>query len=101
MLEMVQGHRFNAETRMSTLTIAVEDDLFDRLQRYASEAGTSIEKIVRDYLQRLAEESAEARDGNDELRRRELRELFEALDAAQGGVGPVTWTRDDLYDRHR
>lgn len=79
---------------MKNITLAVEDGVLEEVRRYAAQAGTSVNVLVRQYFADLASRSSADR------RERERRELAEALDACQIEVGSVTWTREDLHDRH-
>jgi hypothetical protein len=50
-----------------------------------------VNALVREHLARIA---------NNENRAREaMRELREMSDRSDAEVGPITWTRDELYDR--
>lgn len=78
---------------MKNITLTVDDQVLEQVRQYAAGAGTSVNKLVREFLATLANEIDQEREA------RELRELFEALDAAKGRVGPITWSRDELHDR--
>ena len=77
---------------MPNLTLTVDEDTLRRARIRALEQGTSVNAIVREFLERFAE---------DESRRvalQEFLELSEASEASSGGHGR-TWSREDLYDR--
>jgi len=78
-------------TRKQNLTLVVEEDLLLAARKAALERRTSVNQLVRDFLASLAQEP---------LRRQMARvRLEEALEKGLVEVGPLTWTRDELYDR--
>ncbi|HYD43646.1 MAG TPA: hypothetical protein VEA79_00115 [Phenylobacterium sp.] len=78
---------------MKNITLAIDDSVLARVRRYAAARDTTVNAIVRDHLTHIAEES----DRVAGARRR----LLEMIDASQADLGPVNWTREDLYDRSR
>ncbi len=78
--------------RVANLTLTIADDLLLRARIRALEQDTSVNALVRDYLERFAGGSA-ADQG--------LRSFLERAAASNAGSGPEgrTWTRDELYDR--
>jgi DNA primase len=78
---------------MKNITLALDENVLAAVRRYAANRGTTVNAIVRDHLGRIAEE-------NDRLAAAKKR-LKELSDASTAEVGPITWTRDDIYDRHR
>jgi uncharacterized protein YjiS (DUF1127 family) len=76
---------------MKNITLAVDDTVLDAVRRYAASKNTSVNAIVREHLGRIARNQNRAREA--------MRELREMSDRSDAEVGPVTWTRDDLYDR--
>jgi plasmid stability protein len=77
---------------MTNLTLTVDEEVLRKARIRALELGTSVNALVRDYLQRLAGRSAAAEG---------IAEFFEATQGTGAGSGPEgrTWTRDELYDR--
>lgn len=77
---------------MANLTLTIDEALLRRARIRALERGTSVNAIVRAYLESFVGEDA-ARDALGEF-------LAIAKDSAAGS-GPQgrTWTRDDLYER--
>lgn len=77
---------------MANLTITIEDRLLKQARMRALEAGTSVNAVLRDYLERYAGvgDTAEALDGFGRLARRVT---------ASSGPDGRTWTRDELHDR--
>ena len=73
------------------ITLAIDEDLLQRVRKYAAEHDTTVNAIVR---QKLAEVVAPKKRMADALKRMEA-----IADEAGMEVGPVTWTRDDVYER--
>jgi len=76
---------------MKNITLAIDDKLLDEVRIVAAKKGTTVNAMVRDYLTSVAS----LEDRRDRARRR-IRELAEKSTAE---VGPITWKREDLYDR--
>lgn len=72
---------------MTNLTLRVDDDALERARIRALKEGTSVNALVRRYI-----ESYAGRDTQEHARRR-LVELSTRLGADRRG----TWERDDLY----
>jgi hypothetical protein len=77
---------------VTNLTLALDEDLVRRARRKAAERGTTLNAIVRDYLESLVGPSP-AEEG-----------IAMVLDlAAQSpfsvGERGIAWTRDELHDR--
>lgn len=77
---------------MSNLTLVINEETLRKARIRAMQRGTSVNALVRDYLERLAGES-QAAEG-----------IAEFLAAAEGsgassGRGGRTWTRDELHER--
>ena len=73
------------------LTITVEDDVLKRARIRALEENTSVNAILREYLESYAGVSARRRDA--------LEQLLRLSDLGEAGRGDTTWTRDELHDR--
>ena len=73
------------------ITLAMDEAVLDRVRVIAAERKTTVNGLVRDFLEGIARQ-----EDRSERARRRLRELIERSTLE---VGPVTWTRDDLYDR--
>lgn len=78
---------------MANLTITVDDLLLKRARIKALEEGTSVNALLREYLQ--------AYTGTQQTQRAlaGFAELAERSQAGSGGAGR-TWTREQLYDRN-
>lgn len=73
------------------ITLDIDDEVVRKVSRIASDRGTTLTAMARDYLRSVVEEDAERREAAAKLR--ELSERYSR------DMGPRTWTRDDLYDR--
>jgi hypothetical protein len=77
---------------MANLTITVDERLLKRARMRALEDGTSVNAVLREYLERYAGagDTAEALAGFARLAGRST---------ATSGRDGRTWTRDELHDR--
>jgi plasmid stability protein len=77
---------------MANLTITVDEKLLRRARTKAAERGTSVNAVMRDFLEQYAGPSGVAAA---------LVEMFEIADSAGASTGEagITWTREDLHDR--
>jgi hypothetical protein len=73
------------------ITLAVDEAVIDRVRIIAAERQTTVNGMVREFLERVA-----AQEDKTERARRRIRELAMRSTAE---VGPITWKRDDLYER--
>jgi hypothetical protein len=78
------------------LTLTVDDDLLEQARRVATKRRTTVDTLLQDYLIQLAAQGSAEQDDREAKSRAELEKLFRA---SRAEVGPITWTRDDLYDR--
>jgi hypothetical protein len=77
---------------MTNLTITVDEQTLKRARMRALEEGTSINAVLREYLESYAgvrQEQLEA-----------ARRIIESSRESTSGSGPGgrTWTRDDIYE---
>ena len=77
---------------MANLTLVIDDDTLRRARIRALEEGTSVNAVVRAYLERFADEHERALGG-----RRRVVEIARSRAAGTAG-SPRTWTRDEVYD---
>jgi plasmid stability protein len=77
---------------MSNLTLTIDDELLKRARIRALEQDTSVNALVREYLEGLAGQ-ARTQDAV-----RAVLELAERSESGSG-LGGRTWTRDELYER--
>ena len=77
---------------MANVTLTIDEQLLKRARARALELDTSVNALVRDYLEGFAGEGV-AREGA-----RGFVTLAERAGATSGTKGR-TWTRDDVHDR--
>lgn len=73
------------------LTITVDNDLLKRARIRALQEDTSVNAVLRDYLEAYA--------GGPGRRREAVSRLLALSKTAGTGRGDATWTRDDLHER--
>lgn len=78
---------------MVRLTIALEEEVLERAQSKARRQGTSLDELLRSYLESYSELQQE-RD-----RQEAIKTLLDLSSKAQSGSGGRKWTRDELYER--
>lgn len=78
---------------MANLTLSIEDGVLKRARIRALEEGTSVNALVREYLERLAGEDPAQRALDEFL------EFARSRPPVENPTGKRTWTRDELYDR--
>lgn len=76
---------------MSNLTITVDDEALRRARIRALEQGTSVNAVLRDFLEayagvRASQESA-------------IRSILELSRSSEAQAGDRRWTRDQLHER--
>jgi hypothetical protein len=76
---------------MKNITLSVEDDSLEAVRLYAARNKTTVNAIVRDTFDRIAK----SEDRVERARRR----IQELADRSKAEMGPITWKREDLYDR--
>ena len=77
---------------MANLTVSIEDDLLKRARIKALEQGTSVNALLRDYLQAYV--------GHDQVREA-LARLLSLARESRTGSGPQgrSWDRGDAHER--
>ena len=73
------------------LTITVDDGVLKRARIRALEQDTSVNAVLRDYLESYA--------GGSHRRREAVARLLELSRTTRSGRGAATWTRDELHER--
>lgn len=76
---------------MANLTITIDDELLKRARLRALEQGSSVNAVLRSYLEAYA--------GGRELRERAVADLLKLSDQARSRRGGRTWSRDALHER--
>ncbi len=78
---------------MTNLTIAVDEQTLKRARMRALEEGTSVNAVLRAYLESYAGVSREQKEALQRI-------LASSRESTSGsGPGGRTWTREELYDR--
>ncbi len=77
---------------MTNLTITVDEGTLKRARMRALEEDTSVNAVLREYLEEYA--------GVRRERREAARRILESSRESTSGSGPGgrTWTRDDIYE---
>ena len=77
---------------MKNITLAIEDDILDKVRVVAAEKKTTVNAMVREFLTEVAnrdEKLAEAR-----------RQLLRLMDTSEGRMAPDwTFDREDTHER--
>ncbi len=76
---------------MKNITLSVDERVLAAARRYAAERDTSVNGIVREFLNSIAVSQDRARKA-----RARIKELSRRSPARIGGI---TWKRDELHDR--
>jgi hypothetical protein len=76
---------------MKNITLSVDDDVLAAVRRYAAERNSSVNALVREYLNNLA--------GHEDRARRARARLRQLSKQSLGRLGKKTWTRRQLHDR--
>lgn len=76
---------------MSNITLNVPDNILDEVRVIAARRKTTVNGLVRDFLT----EVAKSEDRTERARRR----LLDLAKKSKAEMGPITWKRQDLYDR--
>jgi predicted transcriptional regulator len=77
---------------MKNITLALDDEVLEKVRTYAAERKTTVNAIVRQHLEKIAAEN----DKRAEARRHLLR----LAETSEGRMAPgYVWNREELYDR--
>ncbi len=76
---------------MKNLTLRIDEDILAKARQIASEHTTSVNALIREYLNHLVRQKS-----RQEVARKELSALCRESTAM---IGSRTWTRDELHDR--
>lgn len=88
---IAQTHGSMSTVLIKNLTLSVDDQVLATVRQHAAETETSVNAMVREFLQGVADKKDRARRA-----RQRIRELSED---SQGRVGERTWSRDELHAR--
>jgi plasmid stability protein len=75
---------------MANLTITIDDEILHRARVRATEQNTSVNSILRDYLEAFAAAGTTWNQATDAILRLSAQ--------AQSGRGDRRWTRDELHE---
>lgn len=73
------------------ITLSVQQSILKAVRRIAAERDTTVNGLVRKYLEELADEKKK--------RARARRNLLKILPSMKGKVGRIRWTREELHAR--
>ena len=76
---------------MKNITLRIDESILGKARQIASEHSTTVNALVRDYLDELVKTQ-----GRQTSARKNLNRLCRLSKAK---VGDKNWTREDLYDR--
>jgi plasmid stability protein len=77
---------------MKNITLAIDDEILDKVRVYAAEHKTTVNAIIRKHLEKLVGEN----DKHSEARRNLLR----LAETSRGRLASdYAWNREELYDR--
>jgi hypothetical protein len=76
---------------MANLTITVDDEVLMRARLRATEQGTSVNAVVRDYLEQYA--------GTRSAQEQALTKLLALSEQTRSKRGRRKWTREELHER--
>ena len=76
---------------MANLTITVDDRLLRRARVRAARLGTSVNAVLREYMQSWA--------GEEDERSRAISSLLKRSSRAKSARGGKRWTRESLHER--
>ena len=76
---------------MKNITLSVDETDLQVVRRYAAEHDTTVNRLVRDYLRRIAT--------NEDRARKARENILRLAEESSARAGKAKWTRDDLYDR--
>jgi hypothetical protein len=76
---------------MKNITLSVSEDTLREVRKIAAERETTVNALVREYLEGLA--------AHKERRARLRREITKFARKSRAAVGAVTWAREDTHER--
>ena len=72
------------------VTLSIDEDTLARARELAARRGTSLNQMIRDYLEEVASDLS-----SDEI----VRELNALWESGSGDSGGRRWTREELHER--
>ena len=88
---MDREHSYTYTVFMSNITLSVDDKVLAAVRRYAAEHESSVNALVREFMDQIARSSDRARKARSRIR------LLSRRSPAR--IDAIAWTRDDLHDR--
>jgi hypothetical protein len=76
---------------MKNITLSVREETLREVRKIAAARETTVNALVREYLEQLAAHKAK--------RARLRRQLSRFVAKSRASVGPITWSRDDVHER--
>jgi hypothetical protein len=74
-----------------SLTLAIDRETLRKARKAAIDRDTSVNELVRRYIEQLATEQ--------DRRAAALEDLREVFRTSKARIGNATWTRDELHER--
>ena len=76
---------------MRNVTITLDEAVLREARRIAAERSTSLNSLIREFLERLTARESQARTAR--------RRIAELCRDSKAELGERTWTRDELHER--
>ncbi len=76
---------------MRNITLSVDEQVLAAVRRYASEQGSSVNALVREFLSGISRRQDRASEA-----RKQVRKMSHTSSAR---IGTATWSRDDIHER--
>ena len=90
-LRLTHEHGYTYTVQMKNITLSVDEKVLTAVRRYAAERDSSVNRLVRDFLSRIA---------HSEDRARKARSRIQGLSrCSRARAGAMSWKRDELHDR--
>ncbi len=74
---------------MKNITLAVDERILAKVRRFAAKRNTTVNALVRQELERIA--------NNEDRVGRAMRELRRMSDRSNASIGPIAWTRKNIH----
>ena len=77
---------------MKNITLAIEEDVLDKVREVAAQKRTTVNAMVRDYLGEIAGRDAKIAEAR--------KELLRLMETSEGRMGPDwKFSREETYER--
>jgi hypothetical protein len=76
---------------MKNITLSVDDHVLVAVRRYAAEHDSSVNGIVREFLNGIAKRGDRAKKARARI--------MALSQLSRGRIGMIAWNRDDLHER--